>query len=122
MLGVVTNTRNTPLEAFERAFPVRVFRYRRGSGGAGSAPGGKRSERDLHMQEDVTASLITERRASQPWGLAGGGSAAVGENWLFPGGDEERADHLPDKCTLRLDTGDVLRMLAPGRRGWGRPS
>ena len=117
----MTNTRNTPIEAFERAFPVRVLRYRlrRGSGGAGSAPGGEGIERDLLMLEDLTVSLITERRVSQPWGLAGGGPGAVGENWLVPGGDEARAERLPDKCTIRVSAGDVLRMLTPGGGGWG---
>jgi N-methylhydantoinase B/oxoprolinase/acetone carboxylase alpha subunit len=71
------------------------------------------------MLEDVTVSLITERRDSQPWGLAGGGPGASGENWLLPGGDEDRAEPLPDKCTLRLAAGDVLRMLTPGGGGWG---
>ena len=114
----MTNTKNTPIEALERAFPMRVLRYRlrRGSGGAGSAPGGEGIERDLEMLEDVTVSLITERRVSQPWGLAGGEPGAVGENWLLPGGDESRAERLRDKCTIRLRAGDVLRMLTPG--GW----
>ncbi len=117
----MTNTRNTPIEALERAFPLRVLRYRlrRGSGGAGWASGGEGIERDLLMLEDVTVSLITERRVSQPWGLAGGAPGAVGENWLLPGGDEDRAERLPDKCTLRLAAGDVLRMLTPGGGGWG---
>jgi N-methylhydantoinase B/oxoprolinase/acetone carboxylase alpha subunit len=119
----MTNTRNTPIEAFERAYPVRVLRYRlrRGSGGDGAAPGGEGIERDLQVLEDVTVSLITERRASQPWGLAGGGPGAVGENWLLPGGDEARAERLPDKCTIRLTAGDVVRMLTPGGGGWGPP-
>jgi N-methylhydantoinase B/oxoprolinase/acetone carboxylase alpha subunit len=119
----MTNTRNTPVEAFERAFPVRVLRYRlrQGSGGDGAAAGGEGIERDLQVLEDVTVSLITERRASQPWGLAGGGPGAVGENWLLPGGDEARAERLPDKCTIQLEAGDVLRMLTPGGGGWGRP-
>ncbi len=118
----MTNTKNTPIEALERAFPMRVLRYRlrRGSGGAGAAPGGEGIERDLQMLEDVTVSLITERRVSQPWGLAGGEPGAVGENWLLPGGDEARAERLPDKCTTRLQAGDVLRMLTPGGGGWGR--
>jgi N-methylhydantoinase B/oxoprolinase/acetone carboxylase alpha subunit len=117
----MTNTRNTPIEALERAFPMRVRRYRirEGSGGAGSARGGDGIERDLEMLEDVTVSLITERRVSQPWGLAGGGPGAVGENWLLPGGDEARAERLPDKCTIKLRAGDVLRMLTPGGGGWG---
>jgi N-methylhydantoinase B/oxoprolinase/acetone carboxylase alpha subunit len=119
----MTNTRNTPIEALERAFPLRVLRQRlrRGSGGAGSAPGGEGIERDLLVLEDVTVSLITERRVSRPWGLAGGEPGAPGENWLLPGGDEPRAERLPDKCTLRLAAGDVLRMLTPGGGGWGSP-
>ena len=118
----MTNTRNTPVEALERAYPLRVLRYRlrRNSGGVGAASGGEGIERDLLVLEDVTVSLITERRRSQPWGLAGGGPGAVGENWLLPGGDEGRAVRLGDKCTLELAAGDVLRMLTPGGGGWGR--
>ena len=117
----MTNTRNTPYEALERAFPMRVLRYRlrRGSGGRGLAAGGEGIERDVEMLEDVTVSLITERRRSHPWGLAGGGPGARGENWLLPGGDEAEARKLPDKVTLRLRAGDVLRMLTPGGGGWG---
>ncbi|MBV9951456.1 MAG: hydantoinase B/oxoprolinase family protein [Acidimicrobiia bacterium] len=117
----MTNTKNTPIEALERAFPMRVSRYRlrRDSGGLGAARGGEGIERDLVMLEDVTVSLITERRVSRPWGLDGGGPGAVGENWLLPGGDEARAERLADKCTLRLAAGDVLRMRTPGGGGWG---
>jgi N-methylhydantoinase B/oxoprolinase/acetone carboxylase alpha subunit len=117
----MTNTKNTPIEALERAFPMRVLRQRlrRGSGGAGSAPGGEGIERDLQVLVDATVSLITERRVSQPWGLAGGEPGAVGENWLLRGGDESRAERLPDKCTIQLEAGDVLRMLTPGGGGWG---
>ena len=118
-----TNTKNTPIEALERAFPLRVLRQRlrRGSGGDGSAPGGEGIERDLQVLTDATVSLITERRMSQPWGLAGGEPGAVGENWLLPGGDEARAARLPDKCTIQLKAGDVLRILTPGGGGWGLP-
>jgi N-methylhydantoinase B/oxoprolinase/acetone carboxylase alpha subunit len=118
---VSTNSKNTPVEVLERTYPLRVLRYsiRRGSGGAGAAPGGDGIERDLLVLQDVTVSLITERRMSRPWGLAGGEPGASGENWLLHGGDERRAERLPDKCTLRLKTGDVLRMLTPGGGGWG---
>jgi N-methylhydantoinase B/oxoprolinase/acetone carboxylase alpha subunit len=120
----MTNTRNTPVEALERAFPMRVLRQRlrRGSGGAGLAPGGEGIERDLQVLVDARVSLITERRVSQPWGLAGGEPGAVGENWLLPGGDESRAERLSDKCTVQLKAGDVLRMRTPGGGGWGAPS
>ncbi|MGH9214082.1 MAG: hydantoinase B/oxoprolinase family protein [Acidimicrobiales bacterium] len=119
----MTNTRNTPIEALERSFPLRVLRYRlrRGSGGAGFSPGGEGIERDLQVLEDCTVSLITERRVSRPWGLWGGEPGAPGENWLLPAGDESKAERLPDKCTIRLSSGDVLRMLTPGGGGWGAP-
>lgn len=75
----LTNTRNTPIEALEQAFPLGVLRQRlrRGSGGAGSGPVGEGIERDLHLLVGATVSLITERRVSQPWGLAGGEPGAV---------------------------------------------
>jgi N-methylhydantoinase B/oxoprolinase/acetone carboxylase alpha subunit len=119
----MTNTKNTPVEALERAYPVRVLRYRlrRDSGGRGFAPGGDGIVRDLQVLEDCTVSLITERRVSRPWGLAGGGPGARGENWLLPGGFEEEAERLPDKCTVDLKAGDVLRMSTPGGGGWGSP-
>jgi N-methylhydantoinase B/oxoprolinase/acetone carboxylase alpha subunit len=119
----MTNTLNTPIEALERAFPLKVRRYRlrRGSGGAGLSPGGDGIERDLEVLQDCTASLITERRQSRPWGLHGGEPGAPGENWLLPGGDESRAERLRDKCTVELRAGDVLRMLTPGGGGWGSP-
>jgi len=119
----MTNTKNTPIEAFEREFPMRVRRYRlrAGSGGAGAACGGDGIEREVEVLEDCTVSLITERRVSRPWGLDGGEPGAVGENWLLPGGDKSRAERLPDKCTVELQAGDVLRLLTPGGGGWGTP-
>jgi N-methylhydantoinase B/oxoprolinase/acetone carboxylase alpha subunit len=119
----MTNTRDTPVEAFERAYPMRVRRYelRDGSGGAGAAPGGDGIAREIEMLEAVTVSLVTERRVSQPWGLAGGAPGASGENWLLPQGNESRAERLPDKCTITMAAGDVLRILTPGGGGWGTP-
>src|SRR5205814_10460295 len=86
----MTNTSDTPIEAFERSYPMRVLRYRlrSGSGGAGAAPGGDGIEKVIQVLEPATLSLITERRVSQPWGLAGGEPGATGENWLWPGGEE----------------------------------
>ena len=117
----MTNTRDTPVEAIERALPLRVRRFglRRGSGGAGEHPGGDGIERELEMLADTTLSLVTERRSSRPWGLAGGEPGARGENWLLPAGDESRAEPLPDKCTVHLRAGDVIRLLTPGGGGWG---
>jgi N-methylhydantoinase B/oxoprolinase/acetone carboxylase alpha subunit len=120
----MTNTRDTPVEAFERAYPMRVRKYalRERSGGAGAAPGGDGIERELEMLEDITVSLVTERRHSAPWGLRGGAPGARGENWLLPGGDETRATQLADKVTINLRAGDVLRIRTPGGGGWGAPA
>ncbi len=119
----MTNTRNTPIEALEREFPLRVRCYalRRGSGGKGETNGGDGVERDLEVLVPVTVSLVTERRERAPYGLDGGEPGARGENWLLPGGDEGRAERLPDKCTVTLAPGDVIRMLTPGGGGWGPP-
>jgi N-methylhydantoinase B/oxoprolinase/acetone carboxylase alpha subunit len=120
----MTNTQNTPIEVLERHFPLRVLRsrLRPGSGGEGAFRGGEGIERDLLMLEDVTVSLITERREAGPWGLAGGGPGAVGENWRLPAGDEGAAEPLADKCTVRFEAGDVLRVATPGGGGWGTSS
>jgi len=119
----MTNTMDTPVEAFERSYPMRVLRYglRRGSGGGGQARGGEGIVREIEMLEPTTVSLVSERRTSRPWGLAGGEPGAVGENWLLPGGDEARAERLLDKCTIGMRAGDVLRILTPGGGGWGEP-
>jgi N-methylhydantoinase B/oxoprolinase/acetone carboxylase alpha subunit len=117
----MTNTRDTPVEALERALPLRVRRYglRSGSGGAGAYPGGDGIHREIELLAPATLSLVTERRASRPWGLDGGEPGAPGENWLLRGGDESRAERLPDKCTVQLAAGDVVRLVTPGGGGYG---
>jgi N-methylhydantoinase B/oxoprolinase/acetone carboxylase alpha subunit len=117
----MTNTADTPVEAFEREYPMRVLRYglRRGSGGAGLAAGGEGIEKVIQVLEPATLSLVTERRVSRPWGLGGGEAGAVGENWLWPGGEESARRPLPDKVTVRLAAGDAVQILTPGGGGWG---
>ncbi len=119
----MTNTRDTPTEALERTYPVRVLRYRlrEGSGGRGLAPGGDGIDRVIQVLEPATLSLITERRVSRPWGLQGGEPGARGENWLWPGGDESRRVPLGDKLTIELAAGDAAQVLTPGGGGWGTP-
>ena len=117
----MTNTRDTPVEALERELPLRVVRstLRRGSGGTGARRGGDGIERDLEVLVDTTVSLVTERRVSRPSGSGpGAGAGSPGENWLLPGGDEAAARRLPDKCTVELRAGDVLRIRTPGGGGW----
>ena len=118
----MTNTRDTPIEALERAYPLRVLRYRlrAGSGGAGQYAGGDGIERVVQVLEPATVSVISERRATPPWGLDGGTPGATGENWLWPGGDESRREPVADKATLRLVAGDAIQILTPGGGGYGR--
>jgi N-methylhydantoinase B/oxoprolinase/acetone carboxylase alpha subunit len=120
----MTNSRNTPVEAIERAFPVRVRRYglRSGTGGPGRFAGGDGIERTIEFLAPATLTLVAERQISRPWGLAGGGPGAPGEHWLLPGGDEAAARRIPDKVTVAVAAGDVVRVLTPGGGGWGPPS
>ena len=119
----MTNTKNTPIEALEQAYPLRVLRYRlRRGAGSGGPPGWRRaSSGTCRCSRTCTVALITERRVSPALGPGGRRPGAPGENWLLPGGDEARAERLPDKCTVRLRAGDVLRMLTPGGGGGGSP-
>ena len=118
---MLTNTSDTPVEAFERTYPTKMLRYRirRGSGGVGLAQGGDGIEKVIQMLKPATRSLVTERRVSRPWGLAGGSQGAAGENWLWPGGHESARRALPDKITIRLAPGDAVQILTPGGGGWG---
>ena len=118
----MTNTLDTPVEAIERALPLRVRRYalRSGSGGRGAHRGGDGIDRELEALDDVTASLVTERRIHPPWGLAGGEPGATGENSCLRAGELE-PEPLRDKCTVQLGAGDVLRVRTPGGGGHGPP-
>jgi N-methylhydantoinase B len=115
----MTNTKNTPIEAFEQAYPLRVvtYRLRDASGGAGRHAGGDGLRRELEvLTDDAVASLLTERRDHAPWGLAGGGEGAPGRNLLVRDGESRP---LPAKTTLRLRRGDRLVVETPGGGGFG---
>jgi N-methylhydantoinase B len=117
----MTNTENTPIEALDTHYPLRVERYtlRRGSGGAGRFPGGEGIEREIRLLADATLSLMGERRRHRPWGLAGGEPGAPGEDWLID--RHGRRERLPAKTTVPVRAGDRLLVLTPGGGGWGRP-
>ena len=110
----MSNTLNTPIEALEREFPLRVSEYslRAGSGGAGRHRGGEGVVRELEALTDMTYSLIAERRRHAPRGADGGGAGACGR-------DELDGRVLPAKSTGTLRAGQRLRMQTPGGGGFG---
>jgi len=115
----MTNTRNTPIEALERHYPLRVREYalRTGSGGAGQNSGGDGLVRSLELLAPAHVSLLTERRRHAPPGLRGGASGAPGRNTLRrPDGTEER---LPGKFSGLCEAGTVVTIETPGGGGWG---
>jgi N-methylhydantoinase B len=114
----MTNSLNTPIEALEHAYPLRVRHYglRRGSGGAGRHGGGDGVRRDIELLCAATVSLLTERRSSAPAGAAGGQPGARGENVLVRDGVESQ---LPAKATFDAIAGDIISIRSPGGGGWG---
>jgi N-methylhydantoinase B len=112
----MSNTLNTPIEALEREFPLRVIEYalRRGSGGAGLHRGGDGVVRELQALREMSFSLIAERRRQRPRGAAGGGAGASGRD-LLDGAT------LPGKAAGMLRAGQRLRIETPGGGGFGAP-
>jgi N-methylhydantoinase B len=115
----MSNTLNTPIEALEREFPLRVREYslRRGSGGAGRRRGGDGVVRELEALREVAFSLIAERRRHAPSGAAGGEPGVPGADWLLPLEGARR--RLPAKATGTLLAGERIRIETPGGGGFG---
>jgi N-methylhydantoinase B len=118
----MTNTLNTPAEAMELAYPLRVWRaeLRKGSGGQGEHPGGEGVVREIEVLEDSVLTLVTQRRTRGPWGLAGGRTGAPGRNVRVGGDGTEQA--LPGTGTWTLAAGERIRIETPGGGGWGSGS
>ena len=115
----MTNTLNTPAEALELQYPLRVRRFERdaGSGGAGRHRGGDGAVREIEALVPVEGTVLTDRRLTRPYGLAGGGPGDGGENWVVVPGDRDYV--VPPKARFALAPGDRLRILTPGGGGWG---
>ena len=113
----MSNTLNTPVEALELAYPLRVERYalRDGSGGAGLHPGGEGVVREIRALEACRLSLLTQRRSTAPAGAGGGSAGRPGRNLL-------NGEELPAFATRDLAAGDLLRIETPGGGGWGEPA
>jgi len=110
----MTNTLNTPIEVLEMNFPLRLLRYqiRERSGGDGRHRGGNGLLREFEFLEPATVTLLTERRRHRPWGLAGGGAGAAGEN-------RRGNEPLPAKTSFGIGKGERLTVCTPGGGGWG---
>ena len=113
----MTNTLNTPIEALETAYPLRVERYalRPSSGGDGRHRGGLGIERTVTVETDATVSLLTERRRTAPRGLDGGADGALGEN-LIDG------EAVPAKASVDVAAGTTVSVRTPGGGGHGDPA
>lgn len=112
----MSNTLNTPIEALELEYPLRVERYELldGSGGAGLHNGGDGLVRSLRALEPAFLSLLTERRHHRPEGLRGGDPGRAGRNTV-------NGETLAAKATRDLAAGDVVTIETPGGAAWGSP-
>ncbi len=115
----MTNTMNTPIEALEYAYPFRISRYglREGTGGAGLYEGGHGVIREIEFLQDAQVTIISDRRESRPFGLAGGSPGQTGRNVLIRNGTEQS---LAGKVTLEVIRGDRVRIETPGGGGYGK--
>ena len=118
----MTNTLNTPIEALEAAYPLRIMRYELvpGSGGKGRFRGGSGVRRDTEIVGDsATVSLMGERQRHRPYGLNGGQNGHAGLYRIVSSNGAER--RLASKITLEVAHGDVLSISTPGGGGFGQP-
>jgi N-methylhydantoinase B len=118
----MTNSLNTPAEALEYAYPIRLRQYslRSKSGGAGLHTGGDGIVREIEVLTDAQVTLLADRRSRGPYGLAGGADAAPGRTLIIrrDGSEEE----IPGKTSVRLRAGERVRIESPGGGGWGKPN
>lgn len=110
----MTNTLNTPVEALEMAFPLRVKRYefREGSGGDGFYRGGDGVVRSLKLLAPARLSLLADRRRHGPRGAAGGADGLPGKNLI-------NGKEVAGKVTRSVTAGDVVTVETPGGGGYG---
>jgi N-methylhydantoinase B len=115
----MTNSLNTPVEALEYAYPLRVreYRIRKGSGGKGKHDGGDGVVRELETLVPARMSLLADRRKSAPYGLHGGQDGAVGKSAIVSKG---KARSIGSKGTWELEAGDRVRIETPGGGGLGK--
>jgi N-methylhydantoinase B len=117
----MTNSLNTPAEALEYAYPLRVRRYslRSASGGNGKHRGGEGIVREIEVLTECEVTLLADRRTHGPWGLAGGEAGSVGRASVIR--QDGSIDEMPGKFSTRLHRGERIRIESPGGGGWGNP-
>jgi N-methylhydantoinase B len=115
----MTNSLNTPAEALEYAYPIRLRQYssRPNSGGTGLYRGGDGIVREIEVLTDAQVTLLADRRSRGPYGLAGGSDGAKGRTLIIRGNGAE--EELPGKTSVRLKRGERVRIESPGGGGWG---
>ena len=115
----MTNSLNTPAEALEYAYPLRVREYslRPGSGGSGKYRGGDGIIREIEVLTKCEVTLLSDRRIRGPWGLAGGAAGAPGRASVIRG--DGLVEEMPGKFSTRLRPGERIRIESPGGGGWG---
>jgi N-methylhydantoinase B len=115
----MTNSLNTPAEALEYAYPLRVRKYslRSGSGGEGKHRGGDGIVREIEVLTDAEVTLLADRRERGPYGLSGGSDGAAGKTEILHQGGT--VDRLPGKANVRLRKGERIRIATSGGGGWG---
>jgi N-methylhydantoinase B len=116
----MTNSWNTPVEAFEHQYPVRIesYRVRKNSGGRGAHRGGDGIVRELEMLCDADVTLLADRRLRGPYGLHGGSDGSPGRNIVVRQDGTEIG--IPAKGSVRLKNGERIRVESPGGGGWGK--
>jgi 5-oxoprolinase (ATP-hydrolysing) len=117
----MTNSRLTDIEVLEWRYPVRVARFeiRRGSGGGGRHRGGDGIVRELEFLEPMQGSILSNRRATVPFGLAGGAPGAPGKNTIVR--RDGRRETVPACAVLDFAAGDRFIIETPGGGGYGDP-
>jgi N-methylhydantoinase B len=131
----MTNTLNTPVEALEMLYPLRIKRYglRKGSGGKGRHNGGDGTVREYEVLLDATVSILSERRERKPYGVMGGMPGVPGQNLLIKeskgkstnklspqeNGSPQAILKLDSKTSFKANAGDIITIETPGGGGYG---
>jgi N-methylhydantoinase B len=113
---------NTPVEAVELEFPMRVEEYSfiTDTGGAGKYRGALGLRRDIRsLIDDLSFGRYGDRQAFAPFGLFGGKEGGKGKFILNPGTPDEKP--LKSKGLDKLKKGDVVSLRLPGAGGYGEP-